>query len=324
MPNVTACYRIPDGFEGGLSIKDQSGFTATETYQVEFDAPNLSIWAALNASAPTFTDESVPRYGHQHSEDPSSIVGQKGAEPVENDLTCWRVTVNYAYPTLDVNAPSSPPPPSDAENGSGGSTGGGSGNNPPTPIPNLRRSKGTFYRQKAWDKDLANALIANAAGDPFLPPLTSEQPLLELTFVRSQSTFDVAWSDDFEGSVNDAQYSLLFSGTLIVCAAKTLKCLKITADEVPATENTPSYWTVTIVVQRDPQGWQPQPLNRGFRQLVGGVLDVIRDKKSGMPVTEPALLAANGTRLADGGVPTYVGPFKLHPERNFKWLALDK
>jgi hypothetical protein len=318
MANVLRIYEVPDGLTGGLSLADQSGGRYTRVFYVEFDSTNASVWAAIaatNSSGNTPDDETdhVPSYGEQHPEDSTALVMHKTGDPLPDDPATWKVLVHYSYPQVDANAGSSPPAPSHPENGQNSGS-------PPQPLPNTRRDKGTFYRQKAWEKDLDGNLIKNTAGDPFDPPIVTDEPLSEYTFTRSQLTFDIGWSQDFEGAVNDRQYVLWFRGTAIVCPARTLKCAKITAAEVPATDNTPAYYTVAIVVQEDPQGWQPQPLNRGWRELVGGNLRPMLD--GGMKPAQPPLLAANGARLAVGANPVFTGPWKVHKEKDFRWLAL--
>ncbi|HYE20983.1 MAG TPA: hypothetical protein VEA69_21230 [Tepidisphaeraceae bacterium] len=332
MATVTAIYRVPDGLTGGLSVQDTAGFTATHVYQVEFDDFNSSIVAAITASnsgsIPSDEVSRIPFYGESNEEDPRSRVIQKTGEPVDGDASVWRVTVSYAYPQINAEAPGSPPAPSDPETGAG-SEGGGSGGGGAIPavIPTQQRSRGSWSRQKAWEKDRNGLLVKNSAGDPFDPPITTEENLAEWTFVRSQTSVSEVWFDDFANAVNafpftigDQEYD-----------ADTLRVSKLTYNEIPATENTPVYYQVTIVISQDPLGWNPAPLDRGFRKLVDGERRKIIDKGSGMPVATPALLDGTGGELAVGGTPVYLdgeapstfGPFILHKRMDFDWLALD-
>jgi hypothetical protein len=338
MANVAAVYEVPEGLAGGASVENRDGTAATRVFQVEFDDFNPFIWAALDAESPKDpipADEClrIPRYGEAHPEDTFSVMVSKSAVPDPEGADTWRVTCQYKYPTLDTNNGGSPPDPTNSELGDGqtGSTGGTEKTTDvPEPLPNQKRSIGTFTRQKAWEKDLEDLLIKNSAGDPYDPPIVTEQPLSEFTFVRSQTTFKIGWKLNFEGTINRFAYLLKIGDSQVNCAARTLKIAKISAEEVPATERTQGYWMVTIVLQYDPQGWQPAPLDMGFREQVGGVMLDIFDA-GGTKVVKPALLDGAGAKLAVAGTPVFLngvapstfGPFIVYEERDFKWLALS-
>ena len=312
MANVTDVYEISDGLAGGLSIQDPAGGKYTRVYQVEFDGINTLLWSALEAVGPT---ESVPEYGAGHPEDSTSIVYDKQGRPVPDDPTTWQVTVLYARSPVDPNAPNSPKPPSQ-------NTGG----EPPAAIPSQKVSWGTWTRQKAWDDDRNGVAISNSAGQPFDPPITTDEHLTELTLVRAQSTFSSFWKKECEGAVNDRA----FAGFGDFGAAKrTLKVVEITAELVPATQKTQRYWTVTIRIQHDPNGWQARPLDRGYEQLIGGVHQPIL-MKSGLRPVHPRLLNGAGLELVAPAAPKFLdgqggrkGPFIVHWEINFADLALD-
>lgn len=311
MANVVDVYEIPDGLTGGLSVQDASGGNYTRVLQVEFDGINRFVWAALEAVGDS---ESVPVYGEPHPEDLTSWCYDKRAEPVPDDPTTWRVTCRYARSPVDPNAPNSPQPPS--QNGGG---------EPPAPIPSQKVTWGTWTRQKAWDDDRNGVAITNSADDPFDPPITTDEHLIELTVVRSQSTFSTFWKKECEGAVNDA----MFPGFGDFGAPKrTLKVVEITGELVPATDKTPRYWTVTIRIQHDPNGWQARPLDRGYRKKVGA--NRVTILKDGLRPAHPPLLDGAGAALADGAAPVFLdgnggrkGPFIVHWEIDFKQLALD-
>lgn len=325
MANVTRVYESPDGIVGGLDIESQAGFTGTRVFQVEFDAFNTSIWNAITASNPSDplpSDElaAIPEYGAAHPDEPTAFVINKHAEPIDGDPSIWKVTVGYGYPKIDANVGGSPPAPTNSELGSSGADGAGAGQGggeKPTPLPTQRITRGTWTRQKAWEKDLDGTFLENSAHDPFDPPLTTEQPLSEWTITRTQLTFSDAWKTDFEGAVNNGIYTVGDKA----CAAYTLKVARITGEEVPATDRTPRYHTVTIVIQEDPAGWRPRPLDRGWRQLVGGVQVPMFDGTGAKPA-QPLLLDGVGVKKAVGAAAVYLGPFKLYPPRNFDWLAI--
>ena len=339
MANVTAVYEVQDGLSGGLSVENRDGGAYTRTFQVEFDDTNSFVWFALDAvnpASPVPADECsrIPLYGEAHPEDFSSVMVSKNAQPNSDDPTTWLVTCQYKFPQVDTNNEGSPPDPTESGSGDGqtGPTGGTEKTTDvPTPLPNQRRSCGTFTRQKAWEKDLNDLLIKNSAGDPYDPPIVTEQSLPEFTYVRSQTTFNIGWKINFENTINRFAYALKLQDKTLNCAKRTLKVAKITAEEVPATEKTQGYWTVTMVLQYDPLGWQPAPLDMGFREKVGGVMRKIFDPNSGTEVTKPALLDGAGVALAVAGTPVFLtgvapstfGPFIVYEERDFKWLALS-
>lgn len=327
MATCTAIYPIIEGLTGGLSVEDESGGKYTHVYQVEFDDTNDSHWAALAAEStadPIPDDEvrRIPEYGEQHPEDSTSLVVEKTCDPLPDDPSTWRVTVRYSIPKIDASTTAGPQPPSNTDNNS----------EPPQPIPNRKRLVSTWTRQRAFQLSYSSApgggmqLITNSAGDPFSPPITDDEELVQITFVRSQLTFDLQWKMDFEGYLNDREFKL-WSQPDRSFPKWSLKVASITADEVPPTDKTPGYWTVTIVIMHNPYLWTFAPLDQGGRELVGGVKKKIM--QNGVPVV--ALLNGSGGKLADGGTPVFLdgiapatkGPFRTRLDADFRWLALQ-
>jgi len=322
MPNVTAIYQVADGLQGGLDIETRFGGKYTHVFQVEFDGTNGSLWyaiAAVNLADSIPSDEvfAIPEYGTPHPEDETSFVVEKTADPVPDSWgRVWKVTVRFAFPKgLTQGTGGGPPAPSDNQ-----------GNEPPFPLPNTHRSWSSWTRQLAKRRayPLVN-LVTNSAGDPFSPPLTVEDHLPQVTFVRSQTTFNPKWKSEFEDRLNDRDFKI-WSTPEWTAPKWSLKVISITGDETAATGKTPAWWTVTIVIQYNPDLWVEKPLDQGGRYLVAGVKT--KCLTNGVPVV--ALLDGAGGRLADGGTPVFLdgiapatkGPYRLNLDADFRGLAL--
>lgn len=167
--------------------------------------------------------------------------------------------------------------------------------------------------QRPFVRDISTGqAVVNTAGDPFDPPFMVDEDRMVIRITRNESETDFPWNaqDEFIPSVFNNTVNLTeFQGWN---PGKVR--LRLSAQKLKERGN--FYWRVTYLIQEKIEalevndevtyvGWQPNILNRGYRQLVGGVKKDIFGI-DGSKVSQPALLALDGTKLADGGTPTYV------------------
>lgn len=289
---------IGDGLDGGADV--DSGGRYNRVFQVEFDAINSDILAAINATDGVIA---IPSFGAAYPTDSSSVVTGKSGEPHAENPCIWTVRVAYTVPSVNPTAPASPDPPS---GGSGGTT---------SPIPSQKRVWRFWTKTVAITKDINGDLICNSAGDPYDPPFSDEVQYPELVITRTQSTFSPQWMLDFKGKRNHA--SITIGG--VVWLAKQLRIVDILA-EYPAGQSGGG-WQVTITIRYDPEEHDIIPLDAGYRQLVAGDIRPILD--GGHQLAQPALLNGAGAKLPVGDDPVYQGPFQIADTVDFTKLYLD-
>lgn len=303
MPSVIEVLEIPEGTEGGASI--DSGASFTRSYSVEFDGINKSPFAAITATDGVIT---IPAYGAAHPDLSSSLVVDKTAKTdADSNGWIWLVTVKYAYPKVDADPQGSPDPP--------GQDGGDPGESAPpaTPLPSKKITWGSWTKTSAPQKDIVGNALLNSAFDCFDPPLTREDEHIQVTIVRTQSSFDAFWFNYLNNSLNNQAFAM--KGYEF--AAKTLRC-KIQA-EYPTGPNN-NLWQITITIQHDPATWDWRVLNAGYNYWDS--IKAIPIFIKGHRPSVPQLLTADGLKLAKNGTPTYKD-FRKYYVADFAYLGLD-
>jgi hypothetical protein len=299
MPSVIEVLEIADGLTGGASL--ESGGSYTRVFQIEYSGVMVDPVTAI-------LDSSVPVYGATFPTDSSSIVTDKQATPeTDSNGRIWRVTVKYSRPQINPDAQPSPNNP--------GEDGGTSGGAPPgSSITSQKWQWSTWSKTIAPQKDRDGLVFANSAGDLIDPPPTREDENLQLTYTRTQSTLSIQWLRDFNNAVNLTGLTI----DSVNFAARTLKC-KITAERPAGAAG--NLWLVTITLMHDPDGWDWQLLDAGYRYKSGTTLvDFVG--VGGIRATKPRLLNGAGAKLADGGDPVFK-TFRKHKLAAFEYLALD-
>ena len=299
MPSVLEVLEIADGLTGGASL--ESGGSYTRVFQIEYSGVMVDPVTAI-------LDSSIPVYGAVFPTDSSAIVTDKQATPeTDSNGRIWRVTVKYSRPQINPDAQTSPNNPGDDGGTSGGSA-------PSSPITSQKWVWGTWSKTVAPQKDRDGLVFANSAGDLIDPPPTREDENLQLTYTRTQATLSVRWLRDLNNSVNSQDISI----DSVPFVAGTLKC-KITAEKPAGAAG--NLWLVTITLMHDPDGWDWQLLDAGYRYKSGTTLvDFIG--VGGIKATKPRLLNGAGAKLADDGDPVFT-TFRKHKRANFAYLALD-
>jgi hypothetical protein len=169
------------------------------------------------------------------------------------------------------------------------------------------------------DRDQTGAAVVNSTGDPFDPPLTSEDPRPSLTIVRNEATIDWGLLYMYRNAVN----SDFFWGAPPTYVKVSRIAPKRMWNQYLANFGiTPGgfYWSVTYEFQFNPQGWHAFVLDQGMRKLVMGKPQQIAF--NGIPITSPALLDGAGGVLPASGTPVFK-EFIIYPELAFEIFNLN-
>lgn len=192
--------------------------------------------------------------------------------------------------------------------------------NPTDEPPILRRTSG----QTEWavEVDATGVGIANAAGDPFDPPITVPWGFEILTITKNIQTVD--------GPNITANYRYRTNSVVFYGYAKGLVWLSDFSDE-PAYDRGVHYRKTTWVFHArsprgnipDAQAWFARPLNCGFRyRPAAGQPPIAFRDPTGQIVSSPGLLAADGTKLANNGMPTFMS-FQVYGQADFNDLGIN-
>lgn len=182
----------------------------------------------------------------------------------------------------------------------------------PTAVPILIRW-GSATVERSIEIDLDNKPVVNSAGEPFMDPLAREIKLETLSVRRYEASYDPLVAGLYRGAVNDAAWTV--RGRTF--AARTVRCLEITADE-QYHNDFGIFYVVDYEFLVDPAGWRAGILDRGLRMKVGA--NIVPIYRGGIPITVPCLLNGSGVPLPEPlpvGTPPVNLTFKVYPERDF-------
>lgn len=184
-----------------------------------------------------------------------------------------------------------------------------------SPVGKVWRRWRTVRSTRLLVRDLDGDLVVNSAADPFDPPIEVPRSMLQLVYVRNESTFDGATLLNFVNRVND--------GTWNGGAAGTVMLADVSSDE--RFDDNQHYWQVTYTFDYDPDGHQPKILDAGYYQLSGGDSVRIKDK-DGHDCAVPWPLDGAGVKVARSSLPDSVvyRNFKAHKTADFTELGLPE
>jgi len=163
-------------------------------------------------------------------------------------------------------------------------------------------------------KDRDGKAILNSAGDPFDPPIEVERPHAKLTVARNEASFSGTTAIAYIQKVNSTQFSGGAPGTVL--------CMDINANEQE--RNKIKFWRVTYEFEYAPEGWQPDILEQGLRQLVSGNVETCKDN-DGEAVTTPVPLDSAGAQIDASTLPgtAVFTTFNVYKEIDFNQLGLN-
>lgn len=185
---------------------------------------------------------------------------------------------------------------------------------------------GSWTEPFALYRDKDGHILINTAGDRFNEPVDSERRFPLMRVRRKERNFDPAVAAWYWDKVNLSEWTV--RGLSI--PARYAKCVNISGsqqwhpvfgiyydvDYEFAIRN--QSWTDSKGVAG--QGWDLNVQNTGYRQLVSGELELVRDPDSGDFMEAPVPLDVDGAALA---VPLAAGTafpnitFRVHPEVDF-------
>jgi len=179
--------------------------------------------------------------------------------------------------------------------------------------PTLSRvnvSWGTSSQMLYAVHDRNGDLIVNAANQPFEGGVPVSLELPTLIYERNELSFDGATATAYSNSLNSDFYA--------GADPKTLR-LKISGQKTWSGVHV--FWKVRYEMAYYWLGWQPQPVNAGLKQLVGGVLTNCFDD-NGMPVTSPVPLTTAGARVPTASLPSGANFITVDYYRTFPFGSL--
>ena len=130
-------------------------------------------------------------------------------------------------------------------------------------------SIGATIQSRYIVQDRNGSMILNAAGQPFDGGIPVAVRLG--TAVARRNITAAGYNKNTVLALSGKLNSTSFLGG----AAKTVQ-VDVSAEE--KYEGGYHFWTETYTFAYDPEGWQPKPMNAGFFQIVGGVLERIRNR----------------------------------------------
>ncbi len=159
--------------------------------------------------------------------------------------------------------------------------------------------------------DAAGVNVLNSAGDPFDPPIETEECRFTIVLTRNLLAFDYSAASAYVNSINsDAWFGF---------AAAEVKCTGIKARRI--FEKALFYWQVTFTFEAKPGGsWNLTVLDIGYYQIVNGSRQLILDK-FGAALTSPAALNGQGQQVPPPGKPALLG-FSPYPSKPFNQLII--
>jgi len=289
-----AIISVKEGFSGVEAGGSDKALTATRTFSVVTDAVSDVPLDVFGAEDPV-TGLSIPLVGDPH--------------PTQYLLKAARPHIATVCPTffnVKVNYSTRPNVSSTQEDD-------------PLDEPAVY-SWSDAASTEPVDEDADGNALVNAAGEPFDPPLTKDFEDPVLTITRNQASFDPDVKLDYGNSV----CAEVFWGAAIGRARMT----SIKGDEQAGS---PAYWTCVYVIQfrfltatdtPASKAWYWRVLNHGFRYIGSGSKTYAFLDTNGQPLSQPSLLAADGSPLAASADPVWLY-FRKYPSKEWAVLGLN-
>lgn len=164
---------------------------------------------------------------------------------------------------------------------------------------------------KIAEKDINGDAIVNSSEEQFDPPAEMDDPVVTLRVEKNYSSFDPATAYDYVNTVNDD----VFLGA----TARKWKCNGISQNG-PEEENGIVHYPVEFEFAFNPNTWDLEVLDRGFKKIVAGEQINITDGNDQL-ITSPKLLDGAGGELAVGGAPVFL-TFEVYQKKVFAALGI--
>lgn len=159
--------------------------------------------------------------------------------------------------------------------------------------------------EREIEQDINGKAIANSAGDPFLLRLTRDdsRPILQVS--RNEPSFNAQLAYWYRDVVNTDSFFGADAGQVNVS--------NISASRQFNT-NIGFYWKVSYEFAFNAEGWKKKVLSQGLMEKKNGKLQNVL--VNGTPITEPVLLAQDGSKLQENGTP-YILEYEVYNKAPF-------
>jgi len=164
-----------------------------------------------------------------------------------------------------------------------------------------------IYQEVVYFDTSGNAVL-NSAGDYFVDPVPTRDATHLVARIRANVSSVPSYILSLQNTLNNGAVTI---GGLAVATGLARVCrFQIGSRQL---RNAVTFYPFSFEVHIHADGWVLQPLDCGFRKLVSGSLEQIKDG-NGDEVTQPALLDGSGGVLASPGPATAVfGSFNIYP-----------
>ena len=183
------------------------------------------------------------------------------------------------------------------------------------------RNKIYSYDSVEYDYDLeqdfnpgGSVKVLNTAGEPYAGPIRARRinRLITVQFAKKVADWTYASQVVFIDSINSGNFAIngeTFAAHKLMCRA--IKAAQQTWISSAGTETTYYDIVYQFEASSDTNGFKLQVISKGYRQLVGGVLTLI--KENNKPLPRPSLLNASGAVTTTPYIQTY------YPHRVVDW-----
>lgn len=177
-------------------------------------------------------------------------------------------------------------------------------------------SWGSEQFQKPAVFDLNNNLILNSAGDPFDPPAMMDDSRRVVTVSKNLAVVP-AWILDYQDAVNSDVFSV--DGLSIGVGKAKMQSVTVSPKQ---RRNSTVFRVVNFTIHLQRDGWLLDILDAGFRRIVSGGRENIRNQ-DGELITAPVPLNGFGQPIANPTVTNCVfRSFTVYKTRAFSSLPL--
>lgn len=296
---IAAVKEVFDGRDGALDHQLVRKYTRRFQVTVtRFVADVLEATSGINTGLPAIRDYYVsPNGAVDYGARCVSIDGKQDA----NDPYLWWITCKYDSARTFRRRSEDP------NITRGNQQGNQSENDPTQDRPDISWSTQKFQRA-IWRDQALNA-VAASNGERFDPPVMIDDTRFVLTISKKQLSFDPNLAYQYTDTINSNNW-------IFGIQAGHAKCESISA--VSIVDRTIWCWKVTYVFHLritgdDPANpWNMKVLDRGTYTVdANGKAQIIKDQKTGMPITSPVPLDGSGN------------PLSLTPPINYHYITIQ-
>lgn len=243
--------------------RDRGAITAEKIYQVKLPGTDHT---ARDAESATDGTNAIDDIGDPFVDgDNAKCIGRR-AQKTTKDQHIYDVTVSFSSKSEDQDQTEEDP---------------------------LARDTDYDYSDSAitepYFRDTDDNPVVNSAGEEFADLPQRERSIGRIRVTRNVSSFSDSTAQGFRDRVNSS--SVTVNGTTY--AAKTLRIAGWSASG-PSVENGVTFWTETIDVAKNEDGWEDKFEDRGLNELDSGELKPILDSEDN-PVVLPYPLNGSGS-----------------------------